>query len=69
MNSMPCGGAAERAGIKENDIVTGIGGRDIVSIADMFRAYGQVRSESIDFRIERNGEKLTLPVAKDLAQE
>ncbi|WP_374630390.1 PDZ domain-containing protein [Ferrovibrio sp.] len=63
------GGAAERAGIKEGDIISGVGGRDIVSVIDMFRSYEQVRAESIDFRIERNGESLMFPVTKDLAQE
>lgn len=63
------GGAAERAGIKEGDIVFGVGGRDIVSVVDMFRSYEQMRSEKIVFRVERNGESLTFPVTKDLAQE
>ncbi len=59
------GGAAERGGLKEVDIVSSVGGKDIISYADMLRTYHGMHITSIDFRVTRDGQTQTIAIPKD----
>jgi S1-C subfamily serine protease len=55
-------GAAARAGVERGDLITGAGGREVRTVADLDRAL-HAAVEKIELTLERGAEPLALAVA------
>jgi hypothetical protein len=57
------GGPAESAGLRKGDVIVQIGAREIHGIDDYMATFATMApGESIDFVVERDGERVTVPV-------
>ncbi|MCG8457595.1 MAG: diguanylate cyclase [Holophagales bacterium] len=57
------GGAADRAGLEDGDIISGVGGIEVAEVSDYDRAAAHfARGREVSFEILRQGRPLTLPL-------
>ncbi|MBW7995931.1 MAG: hypothetical protein FVQ81_05025 [Candidatus Glassbacteria bacterium] len=62
VDSAPPGSIAEKAGLRNGDIIKAINGRPVVNMADYIKATGNQKLKSATLRVERNGQVMDLQV-------
>lgn len=68
VDQIVAGSAAERAGLRQGDLVTAIDGQPIASFNDMQRAISVRPNEVVSVTVSRDGATLTLPVTPTLVE-
>lgn len=63
------GSAAERAGIRKGDIIVSIDGKEIEDFSQLQQAVITRAGEELTVTIDRNGERISLPIVPDLKEE
>ena len=61
--------AAERAGIRKGDIIVSIDGKEIEDFSQLQQAVITRAGEELTVTIDRNGERISLPIVPDLKEE
>ncbi|MCZ9338872.1 PDZ domain-containing protein, partial [Streptomyces sp. TRM76130] len=60
------GGAAERAGLRPGDVVTGLGDRDVTTVTSLAEALAELRpGDRTTVTFTRNGDERTAEVTLD----
>ncbi len=65
VDSVPVGSLAEKAGLKNGDVITAINGQMIVNMADYIRATDNQKIKTGSLEIYRNGSELYLNIPSD----
>jgi S1-C subfamily serine protease len=58
------GGPADVAGLKSGDLVTKVGGREVRSLGDFYKALNNPGSREILFAIQRQGNSLIIGLVR-----
>lgn len=60
--SVPKASAAANGGLKEGDLIQGVGGRAVTNTQQLFKVLPSVKSESLKLKVVRNQQTIELPV-------
>ena len=69
VDSAPIGSVAEKAGLRNGDVVTAINEQRVVNMADYIRATNNQKTTSANLEVLRNGKRLYLTVPSDKNRE